>query len=135
MSFIRIEHIGIAVKNLNESNELIERLFGNAPYKSESVEREGVTTSFFKMGDSKIELVAATNDGSTIAKYIEKKGEGIHHIAFEVSDIIAEMKRLKDAGFQLLHEVPVTGADNKMICFLHPKTTNGILVELTQERK
>lgn len=135
MSFIRIEHIGIAVKNLDESNQLIEKLFGRAPYKSEAVEREGVTTSFFKMGESKIELVAASNEGSTIAKYIEKKGEGIHHIAFEVSDILAEMKRLKEQGFQLLHEVPVHGADNKMICFLHPKSTNGILVELTMERK
>lgn len=134
MSFIRIEHIGIAVKNLEESNALIEKLFGSSPYKSEAVEREGVTTSFFRMGESKIELVESSKETSAIAKYIEKKGEGIHHIAFEVSDIISEMKRLKEAGFTLLHEVPVNGADNKLICFLHPKSTNGILVELTQEK-
>lgn len=135
MSFIRIEHIGIAVKNLDASNKLIEKLFGEASYKEEKVEREGVTTSFFKVGESKIELVESTREGSAIAKYLEKRGEGIHHLAFEVADIESEMKRLKDAGFELLHEKPVDGADNKLICFLHPRSTNGILVELTMEKR
>lgn len=135
MAFIRIEHIGIAVKELDESNQLIEKLFGRSPYKSEAVEREGVTTSFFRMGESKIELVASSKEDSAIAKYIGKKGEGIHHIAFEVDDIVEEMKRLRNEGFTLLHESPVDGADNKLICFLHPKSTNGILVELTQEKR
>ncbi len=135
MAFLRIEHLGIAVKNLDESNKLIEKLFGTSPYKSEAVEREGVTTSFFRMGESKIELVESSKESSAISKYIEKKGEGIHHIAFEVEDIISEMKRLKEDGFTLLHEQPVDGADNKLICFLHPKSTNGILVELTQEKR
>lgn len=135
MAFIRIEHLGIAVKNLEESNQLIEKLFRTSAYKEEKVEREGVTTSFFKMGESKIELVESSRPGSAIDKFIEKRGEGIHHIAFEVDDIHAEMKRLKDDGFELLHQEPVTGADNKLICFLHPKSTNGILVELTQERE
>lgn len=135
MAFLRIEHLGIAVKNLDESNKLIEKLFGTSPYKTEAVEREGVTTSFYRMGESKIELVESSKESSAISKYIEKKGEGIHHIAFEVEDIISEMKRLKEDGFTLLHEQPVDGADNKLICFLHPKSTNGILVELTQEKR
>lgn len=131
--FLKIEHIGIAVSNLAEANQLIGKLFDKAPYKSESVESEGVTTSFFQLGESKIELLEATNPTSAISKFIEKKGQGIHHIAFEVADILAEMKRLKELGFDLLNEVPKKGADNKLVCFLHPKSTNGILVELCQE--
>jgi methylmalonyl-CoA/ethylmalonyl-CoA epimerase len=132
---LKIEHLGIAVKNLKQSNELFEKLFGKAPYKLEKVESEGVSTSFFMMGESKIELLEATNPESPIAKFIEKKGEGIHHIAFEVKDIHAEMKRLQNEGFTLLSEQPKKGADNKLICFLHPKGTNGVLIELCQEIK
>lgn len=132
---LKIEHIGIAVKNLEQSNLLFIRLFGKTPYKSETVESESVSTSFFRMGDSKIELLEARNVDSPIAKFIEKKGEGIHHIAFEVSDIYAEMKRLQKEGFTLLAQEPKKGADNKLICFLHPKNTNGILIELCQEIK
>lgn len=132
---LKIEHIGIAVKNLEQSNLLFTRLFGKTPYKSETVESESVSTSFFRMGDSKIELLEARNVDSPIAKFIEKKGEGIHHIAFEVSDIYAEMKRLQKEGFTLLAQEPKKGADNKLICFLHPKNTNGILIELCQEIK
>jgi methylmalonyl-CoA/ethylmalonyl-CoA epimerase len=132
---LKIEHLGIAVKNLEQSNSLFEKLFGKAPYKLEKVETEGVSTSFFMMGDSKIELLEATNPDSPIAKFIEKKGEGIHHIAFEVSDIHSEMKRLQNEGFTLLSEQPKKGADNKLICFLHPKGTNGVLIELCQEIK
>lgn len=132
---LKIEHLGIAVKNLKHSNELFSKLFGKEPYKSEIVETEGVSTSFFMMGDSKIELLEATKPDSAIAKFIEKKGEGIHHIAFEVTDIYAEMKRLQDEGFTLLSEQPKKGADNKLICFLHPKGTNGVLIELCQEIK
>ena len=127
-----IEHIGIAVKNLDFSNDLFTKLLGTAPYKQESVESEGVMTSFFQMGQTKIELLEATNPESPIAKFIEKKGEGIHHIAFEVADILAEMERLKSEGFVLLNEVPKKGADNKLVCFLHPKGTNSVLVELCQ---
>jgi methylmalonyl-CoA/ethylmalonyl-CoA epimerase len=127
-----IEHIGIAVKNLEFSNELFTRLLGSAPYKQEGVESEGVMTSFFQTGQTKIELLEATNPDSPIAKFIEKKGEGIHHIAFEVEDIVAEMKRLKSEGFILLNEVPKKGADNKLVCFLHPKGTNSVLIELCQ---
>ena len=130
---LKIEHLGIAVKNLEHSNLLFEKLFGTAPYKLEKVESEGVSTSFFMMGESKIELLEATNPESPIAKFIEKKGEGIHHIAFEVKDIYAEMKRLQNEGFTLLSEQPKKGADNKLICFLHPKGTNGVLIELCQE--
>ncbi|MDF2437639.1 MAG: methylmalonyl-CoA epimerase [Bacteroidota bacterium] len=130
---LKIEHLGIAVKNLEQSNQLFEKLFGAAPYKLEKVESEGVSTSFFMMGESKIELLEATNSESPIAKFIEKKGEGIHHIAFEVKDIHAEMKRLESEGFILLNKEPKKGADNKMICFLHPKGTNGVLIELCQE--
>lgn len=130
---LKIEHIGIAVKNLEQSNELFSKLFGKSAYKLEKVESEGVSTSFFMMGESKIELLEATNPDSAIAKFIEKKGEGIHHIAFEVKDIQAEMKRLQSEGFILLSEEPKKGADNKLICFLHPKNTNGVLIELCQE--
>lgn len=130
---LKIEHLGIAVKNLEQSNALFEKLFGAAPYKLEKVASEGVATSFFKMGESKIELLEATNSDSAIAKFIEKRGEGIHHIAFEVADIHSEMKRLRDQGFKLLSEEPKRGADNKLICFVHPKDTNGVLIELCQE--
>jgi methylmalonyl-CoA/ethylmalonyl-CoA epimerase len=129
----KIEHIGIAVKNIEASNLLFSKLLGRTPYKSEAVESEGVTTSFFQTGDSKIELLEATNPDSPIAKFIEKKGEGIHHIAFEVTDIRAEMKRLRAEGFILLSDEPKKGADNKLVCFLHPKSANGVLVELCQE--
>ena len=129
---MRVEHIGIAVKDLLASNELFTRLMGEEPYKQESVESESVTTSFFKSGDAKIELLVADNDASPIAKFLTKKGEGIHHIAFEVDDILYEMNRLEKAGFELLNKKPKRGADNKLICFLHPKTTNGVLVELCQ---
>ena len=132
---LKIEHIGIAVKNIEQSNDLFTKLFGKAPYKMEKVESENVSTSFFMMGDSKIELLEATNPDSAIAKFIDKKGEGIHHIAYEVENIIEEMKRLKDEGFTLLSEEPKRGADNKLICFLHPKGTNGVLIELCQEIK
>lgn len=132
--FRKIEHIGIAVKDMNNSNELFEKLLGTSSYKIEKVLSEGVNTSFFKVGDSKIELLSAEHEDSPIAKFIEKKGEGIHHIAFDVEDIHAEMKRLKDLGFQLLNEEPKDGADNKLICFVHPKSANGVLVELCQEK-
>lgn len=130
---LKIEHIGIAVKNLESSNALFSKLFGKAPYKLEKVESENVSTSFFMMGESKIELLEATDPESAISKFIEKKGEGIHHIAFEVADIQAEMKRLSAEGFTLLNTEPKRGADNKLICFLHPKGTNGVLIELCQE--
>lgn len=133
--FLKVEHIGIAVKNLNEANALIGKLFGKESYKQESVEREGVTTSFFQLGETKVELLESAKADSAIAKFIEKKGEGIHHLAFEVADIKHEMQRLESLGFTLLSKEPLTGADNKLICFLHPKTTNGILVELCQEKK
>jgi methylmalonyl-CoA/ethylmalonyl-CoA epimerase len=132
---IKIEHIGIAVKDLSSANDLFEKLFGAAAYKAEEVESEAVTTSFFQIGPNKIELLQSENKNSAIAKYIDKKGEGVHHIAFEVDDIYAEMDRLKKEGFQLIHEKPKDGADNKLICFLHPKSTNGVLVELCQEKK
>jgi methylmalonyl-CoA/ethylmalonyl-CoA epimerase len=131
----KIEHLGIAVKDINASNELFAKLFGKQPYKLEEVESEGVKTSFFMIGESKIELLEATNSNSSIAKFIEKKGEGIHHIAFEVDDIDSEIARLKNEGFELIHTTPKDGADNKRIAFLHPKSTNGVLVELCQEKK
>ncbi|MDQ3111334.1 MAG: methylmalonyl-CoA epimerase [Bacteroidota bacterium] len=131
----KIEHIGIAVSNMEKSNELFSKLFGAGPYKSEVVESEGVATSFFKTGANKIELLEALNPESPIAKFIAKKGEGIHHIAFDVDDIHAEMKRLKEEGFILLSEEPKRGADNKLVCFLHPKSSNGVLIELCQEIK
>lgn len=130
----KIEHLGIAIKNLETSDHLFAKLLGTEPYKQESVEREGVKTSFFMVGDSKIELLEATNEESPIAKFIEKKGEGIHHIAFAVDDIFAEITRLKAEGFVFISEVPKDGADNKLVVFLHPKSTNGVLVELCQEK-
>lgn len=128
-----VEHIGIAVKNLQEANKLYASLFGKEHYKVEAVESEGVSTSFFQVGDTKIELLEASRPDSPIAKFIEKRGEGIHHLAFEVEDIQAEMSRLQQEGFTLLNEQPKPGADNKLVCFLHPKGTGGVLVELCQE--
>ncbi len=131
----KIEHIGIAVKDIEKSNDLFKALFGKSHYKIEDVESEGVKTSFFKCGPNKIELLQATHKDSPIAKFIEKKGEGIHHIAFAVSNIEKEIERLTKEGFQMIHKVPKRGADNKLIAFLHPKSTNGVLVELCQEIK
>jgi methylmalonyl-CoA/ethylmalonyl-CoA epimerase len=132
---IKVEHIGIAVRDLNKVNELYQRLFGASHYKTEAVESEQVATSFFKIGETKIEFLETTGKDSAISKFIDKKGEGIHHIAFEVEDIMVEMERLKNQGFELIHQVPKKGADNKLICFLHPKSTNGVLIELCQEIK
>jgi len=129
----KIEHIGIAVKNIEEANKVYQKLLGVAPYKMEAVESEGVSTSFFQTGESKIELLEATNSESAIAKFIEKKGEGVHHIAFAVKDIKAEMRRLANEGFTILNKEPKKGADNKLVCFIHPKNTKGVLVELCQE--
>ncbi len=131
----KIEHIGIAVKSLEVSNVLFEKLFGQPPYKEEEVVSEGVKTSFFMNGPNKIELLEATNPDSPIAKFLERKGEGIHHIAFDVEDILDEITRLKKEGFVVLNEIPKKGADNKLVVFLHPKGTNGVLVELCQEIK
>lgn len=131
----KIEHIGIAVKSLEDSNKLFAKLFGKPHYKVEAVESEGVSTSFFEVGPNKIELLEATKPDSPIAKFIEKKGEGIHHIAFAVDDIEKEIKRLKEEGFTVLNETPKKGADNKLVAFLHPKSTNGVLIELCQEIK
>jgi len=131
----KIEHIGIAVKDINSSNDLFKKLFGKEHYKMEVVESEGVSTSFFMLGETKIELLEAKTETSAIAKFIEKKGEGIHHIAYEVDDIYEEMKRLESEGFEILNKEPKKGADNKLIFFLHPKSTNGVLVELCQEIK
>lgn len=130
---LRVEHIGIAVKDLDLSNELFSKLLNKAHYKIEEVASEKVSTSFFQTGESKIELLAATSPESTIAKYIEKKGEGIHHIAFAVHDIDAEVKRLIAEGFQPISTEPKKGADNKMVFFFHPKSTNGVLIELCQD--
>jgi len=132
---LKVEHIGIAVKDLANSNELFEKLFDQPSYKVEEVASEGVNTSFFQVGDTKIELLEATNENSAIAKFITKKGEGIHHIAYEVADIKSEMERLSNEGFQILNKTPKLGADNKLVCFLHPKSTNGVLIELCQEIK
>ncbi len=132
---LKVEHIGIAVKKIEESNHLFSKLFNKEPYKKEAVVSEGVNTSFFAMGETKIELLEATSEDSPIAKFINKKGEGIHHIAYEVQDIYLEMKRLQKEGFTLINEEPNKGADNKMVCFLHPKDTNGVLIELCQEIK
>jgi methylmalonyl-CoA/ethylmalonyl-CoA epimerase len=129
---IRIEHLGIAVKSLEEADKTYSKLFGEA-YKREAVESEGVSTLFYRTGKSKIELLEASKAESAIAKFIEKKGEGLHHVAFEVADIKAEMSRLKAEGFILLNEEPKKGADNKLVCFIHPKSANGVLIELTQE--
>ena len=129
----KIEHLGIAVSDLNSSIALYEQLLNTTCYKTEEIESEGVRTAFFQVGESKIELLEATNPESPIAKYLAKQGQGIHHIAFEVEDIEAELERLKALDFVLIHEVPKCGADNKRIAFLHPKSTNGVLVELCQE--
>jgi methylmalonyl-CoA/ethylmalonyl-CoA epimerase len=132
---LKPEHIGIAVKDLSISVPLFEKLLNSQCYKTETVESEAVNTAFFKTGDTKIELVQSSTEDGVIAKFIERKGEGMHHIAFEVADIVAEMARLQAEGFVLLNEKPKLGADNKLVCFLHPKGTNGVLVELCQERK
>lgn len=129
---LRLEHLGIAVKDLAASNSIFEQMLGAAPYKSEEVASEHVITSFFHAGEAKVELLEATAPESAIAKYIEKHGEGLHHVAFEVDDIHAEMQRLTDAGFQLLNAEPKRGADNKLVCFVHPKSANGVLLELCQ---
>lgn len=129
----KIEHIGIAVKDLEASGKTYETLLNTMCYKTEKVESEGVETAFYQVGESKIELLGATCEDSPIAKFLEKKGEGIHHIAFGVDDIVAEMKRLKGEGYVLLNEEPKKGADNKLVAFLHPKSSNGVLVELCQE--
>ena len=135
VSMKKIEHIGIAVKDLEVSNKVFAKLFGVSHYKTESVESEGVNTSFFKSGPNKIELLEATNSDSPIAKFIEKKGEGVHHIAFAVDDIEAEIERLTKEGFTVLNKTPKKGADNKLVAFLHPKSTNGVLIELCQDIK
>lgn len=129
----KIEHIGIAVKDLEVSNRLYTKLLGTKHYKTEFVDSECVKTSFFKVGENKIELLQATNPESAIAKFINKKGEGVHHVAFEVENIEAEIKRLIDEGFELIDDTPKLGADNKIIAFLHPKSSGGVLVELCQE--
>lgn len=131
----KIEHIGIAVKSLEKGNDIYTKLLGEAPYKTESVASEGVNTSFFGVGTNKIELLEATNPDSAIAKFIEKRGEGLHHIAFDVDDIVKEMERLKSEGFTLLRSEPFKGADNKLVCFVHPKDSSGVLIELCQEIK
>ena len=131
---IKIEHLGIAVKDLEKSNLLFKKLLGKHSYKQEKVEGEGVNTSIFLLGDTKIELLEATRPDSPISKFIDRKSEGIHHIAFEVEDIYREMERLKAEGFEILNEAPKEGADNKLIVFLHPRSTNGVLVELCQEK-
>ncbi len=133
--FNKIEHIGIAVKSIENSTEIFSKLFGIDAYKREEVESEGVLTEFFQVGPNKIELLEASKADSAIAKFIEKKGEGIHHIAFDVEDIRLEMNRLKEEGFVLLNEEPKRGADNKLVCFVHPKSANGVLIELCQEIK
>lgn len=132
---LKVEHIGLAVKNLEFSIPLFEKLLNSPCYKTEQVESEKVNTAFFKKGDTKIELLESIDENGVIAKFIEKKGEGIHHIAFEVEDIEAEMKRLQSEGFVLLNEHPKPGADNKLVCFCHPKSTNGVLIELCQSKK
>lgn len=131
---INLEHIGIAVSSLENSIPLFEQLLNTPCYKKEIVESEGVETAFFQTGSSKIELLEASNEASSIAKFIQKKGEGIHHLAFEVENIEAEMKRLAALGFELLNQHPKSGADNKLVCFLHPKTTNGVLIELCETK-
>ena len=132
---LKIEHLGIAVKNLADAIPLFEQLLNTPCYKTEEVATEGVNTAFFETGDAKIELLEATKNDSPIAKFIDKKGAGIHHVAFEVENIVVEMKRLEALGFELLNEQPKNGADNKLVCFLHPKTTGGVLVELCQEKR
>ena len=129
----KIEHLGIAVKDLNKSNELFKKLLGEQSYKTEAVDSESVTTSFFKVGDQKIELLEASEPNSTIARFIERRGEGMHHLAFHVENIDEEIERLEKEGFEFVSKTPIKGADNKMVVFLHPKTTNGVLIELCQE--
>ena len=129
----KIEHIGIAVKSLSAAIPLFEKLLNSQCYKTETVNTENVTTAFFKKGETKIELLESTTEDGIIARYIDKKGEGIHHIALDVEDIEAEMLRMQQEGFILLNDKPKKGADNKLVCFLHPKTTNGVLIELCQE--
>ena len=129
----KIEHLGIAVKDLNKSNELFKKLLGEQSYKTEAVDSESVTTSFFKVGDQKIELLEASEPNSTIARFIERRGEGMHHLAFHVESIDEEIERLEKEGLEFVSKTPIKGADNKMVVFLHPKTTNGVLVELCQE--
>jgi methylmalonyl-CoA/ethylmalonyl-CoA epimerase len=131
---MKLEHIGIAVKSLEKSDDLFARLLGKSAYKKEAVEREGVTTSFYETGGSKVELLEASREESPVAKFIAKKGEGIHHLAFSVENIYTEISRLKKEGFEFISEEPKEGADNKLIVFLHPKSTNGVLVELCQEK-
>lgn len=133
LSMKKIEHIGIAVNNIEDASIIYEKLFGEPAYKQEEVASEGVKTAFFRSGPNKIELLEATNPESPIAKFIAKKGEGIHHIAFDVEDIVLEIVRLKNEGFIILNETPKKGADNKLVVFLHPKSTNGVLIELCQE--
>ena len=134
---MRLEHIGIAVANLEESEALLEKLLGREKYKRETVEEQSVTTSFFRggSGEAKLELVAPENQAGPIQKFLEKRGPGIHHLAFEVDDIAAEMRRLREDGFELLQELPSEGADNKLVCFLHPRSTNGVLVEICQSKR
>ena len=132
---LKVEHIGLAVKSLETAVPLFEKLLNTLCYKTEFVESENVNTAFFMQGETKIELLESSNPEGVIARFIEKKGEGMHHIAFEVEDIFAEMKRLKEDGFTLLNETPKPGADNKLVCFLHPKETSGVLIELCQEIK
>ena len=129
----KIEHLGIAVKDLNKSNELFKKLLGEESYKTEAVDSESVTTSFFKVGGQKIELLEASEPNSTIARFIERRGQGMHHLAFHVENIDEEIERLEKEGFEFVSKTPTKGADNKMVVFLHPKTTNGVLVELCQE--
>jgi methylmalonyl-CoA/ethylmalonyl-CoA epimerase len=131
----KIEHIGIAVSNLDESNSIYAKILGVNPYKTETVESEGVITSFFQTDNTKIELLQGLKENNAISKFIEKRGEGIHHIAFEVEDIEEEIKRLKKLGFKIINEIPKKGADNKLICFIHPKSTNHVLIELCQKIK
>ena len=129
----KIEHVGIAVKDLEKSNKLFKKLLGQASYKTENVELENVATSFFKIGEQKIELLKSTSENSSISRFLERRGEGMHHLAFHVEDISKEIQRLESEGFSFVSKTPVKGADNKMIVFLHPKTTNGVLIELCQE--
>lgn len=131
----KVEHIGIAVKNLEESNSIFEDILGSASYKQEEVKSENVITSFFQVGETKIELLQATSEDSPIAKFIDKKGEGIHHIAFAVDDIYKEIERLTKKGYVMIHDKPKNGADNKLIAFMHPKSSNRVLIELCQDRK
>jgi len=131
----KIEHIGIAVKDIKVANDIYSKLLNTTPYKMEEVKSENVITSFFQVGESKIELLEGTNPDSPITKFIAKRGEGVHHIAFEVDDIESEIKRLKEEGFVMIHDKPKEGADNKLIAFLHPKSSNGVLIELCQEKE